>query len=522
MVEYRIDQQFSKAHHDIPSTPTAPHLSSLLLSLLPPSLLPSSLIKFQYPYLQSDAHLLGQHTIHMSPISTATLNPYSHTFCLSPHIAGGTVLVPILLNNTDVGNVRYTITPLGAEGEGAGKVEYVELGARELKAIEAGRAEGLLVARPGGGTANGGGSAEREIDDDEYDEYDDSDADEQHHPPPDSDPNASSHNHHHHHHQPPLQKTQSITHIRLKKPGTVHLERVLDASSNTAARLVQPVALTVVPCPTAEFVPDQVETVRCASSNSKGQFMIDIRGVPPLSLRWYKEVNGRREHFLVEGIEGEHPQPGDDPAELPLVVGAGGRRKSRVPRELKIPLEVSLDAVGSHTYVLEEIIDGLNNAAPVEHSHNNLPIAHKLAFGLGLTPPTHEPPNAAAHHHHPDPKTTRSLSVLRRPSISFVHCAPGTPIPLLIGSEAPLTISAGEADPTDAPWDVEVVYRPFDGDGSGEGGKRYKAWKKSLTTLKGKSELSLRASAPGEYTIVGVKGKVGLMLRFRCLFEGDG
>ena len=75
-----------------------------------------------------------------------------------------------------------------------------------------------------------------------------------------------------------------------------------------------------------------------------------------------------------------------------------------------------------------------------------------------------------------------------------------------------MTISAGEADPTDAPWDVEVVYRPFDGDGSGEGGKRYKAWKKSLTTLKGKSELSLRASAPGEYTIVGVKGKVSLAL----------
>jgi nucleoporin POM152 len=69
----------------------------------------------------------------------------------------------------------------------------------------------------------------------------------------------------------------------------------------------------------------------------------------------------------------------------------------------------------------------------------------------------------------------------------------------------------------DAPWDVEVVYRPFGGDGSGSGsgegaGKRYKAWKKSLTTLKGKRELSLRASAPGEYTIVGVKGKVRLLL----------
>jgi hypothetical protein len=50
------------------------------------------------------------------------------------------------------------------------------------------------------------------------------------------------------------------------------------------------------------------------------------------------------------------------------------------------------------------------------------------------------------------------------------------------------------------PWDVEVVYRPFGGEGEGN---RYKAWKKSLKTMKDKWELSLRASAPGEYTIVG-------------------
>jgi len=34
--------------------------------------------------------------------------------------------------------------------------------------------------------------------------------------------------------------------------------------------------------------------------------MIDIHGVPPLSLRWLKIINGRRRQFLVEGIEGGH------------------------------------------------------------------------------------------------------------------------------------------------------------------------------------------------------------------------
>jgi nucleoporin POM152 len=184
--------------------------------------------------------------------------------------------------------------------------------------------------------------------------------------------------------------------------------------------------------------------------------------------------------------------------ELPLVVNT--RKKSKVPRELKVPLEVSLDAVGRHTYVLEEIIDGFGNVIYLEHHPHTPSSSHKLPFLF------HDPNTTT-----PNTKTTRSLSVLRRPSISFKHCGPGSPTPLLIGSEAPLTIAANEAaaDEMDSPWDVEVVYRPFGGsDVEGEGGKRYKAWKKSLKTMKGKRELSLRASAPGEYTIVGVKGKV--------------
>jgi nucleoporin POM152 len=88
-----------------------------------------------------------------------------------------------------------------------------------------------------------------------------------------------------------------------------------------------------------------------------------------------------------------------------------------------------------------------------------------------------------------------------------------------------LTISANEADALDAPWEVAVVYRPPSGDeldgvsGSGLGGKRYKSWKKSLSTQKEKKELVLRASAPGEYTILGVRGKVG---SFYYLLVADG
>ena len=33
---------------------------------------------------------------------------------------------------------------------------------------------------------------------------------------------------------------------------------------------------------------------------------LSIFGVPRLSLEWFKEINGRREYFIVEGIEAEH------------------------------------------------------------------------------------------------------------------------------------------------------------------------------------------------------------------------
>ena len=312
--------------------------------------------------------------------------------------------MPILLNNTEVGNIRYTLTPLG-DGDG-GKVEYVELGARELKAIEVARVEGLSIARPGSGGSTS--NLPPNDDDDEYDEYDDDPSSSS---PSFSDtkPTTDSADQHH------LQKTQSITHIRLKKTGTIRLERVLDVSSNTAARLAHPLEVTVVPCPRAEFLADRVEGVRCAgagagvdSKEGMGtdlKFMIDIRGVPPLSLRWFKEVNGRREHFLVEGIESghRHPQSADstqDAPELPLVVNT--RKKSKVPRELKVPLEVSLDAVGRHTYVLEEIIDGFGNAVYLEHHPHTPSSSHKLPFLF------HDPNTTT-----PNTKTTRSLSVLR-------------------------------------------------------------------------------------------------------------
>ncbi|KAF7968974.1 hypothetical protein HWV62_28777 [Athelia sp. TMB] len=450
--------------NDLPSTPEPFRLSSIFSPL---GLLPF----ISYTPDSSDAHLLGQHTIHMSPISTAQLNPNSHTFCLSPHTSN-TVLIPVLLNNTDIANLRYTITPLGyVEGEsGKGKIDYVELSAKDLKAIEAARQEGLQVSRPLT-SANG----KRESDDYEYDEYDDEDNEAE-----DLSLSLAASS---------LQNTQSLVHIRLRKPGTVRLERVM-TTSNVPARLGNLAEITVVPCPQAEFAPDKLETIRCAGQDPDLQLNIDIRGVPPLSLRWHKDTNGKREHFLVEGIEGghEHHHHGiDSSSELPLISARG---KARVPSDLKVPLQVTLGSVGRHTYVLEEVIDGVGNAVVVDNSYTT------LAGKLGLAP---RDLNATQF----NPKTTRSVNVLRRPSMSFRNCGPGAPTSLLIGSEASLTVGASEADDLDAPWEVSFKYQPP----TELDGKKLKPWTRTLTTEKARKDTTLKVTAPGEYTITGVQGK---------------
>ncbi|KAI0347722.1 hypothetical protein BDW22DRAFT_1384582 [Trametopsis cervina] len=406
-----------------------------------------------------DEHLLGQHTVRMSPISTAQLNPYVQTFCIAS--PGQTVLIPVLLNNTSPTSIRYTLTPLGYDetvpSNAVGKVERFELSARDLKAIEATRQESLQVARVAA-------SAKREADD--YDEYDDEDEDAE---SSDTHGSASS-----------LQRSQSLVHIRLTKPGVVRLERVMD-SSTVEARLVYPTEIPVVPCPRATFSPSsalsEAQSTRCAApalasgSGEELELNIDVYGVPPLSLRWHKDVNGRREAFMVEGIEVGDVHSSTDTRRS---VTTSRRR----PEQLSVPLGVSLDALGRHSYVLESVTDALGNTVQANTDGSTT---------------THA-------------STTRSVTVLKRPSVAFSGCGPGNPAALLIGSDAGLTIDARSADKLDYPLDVQIAYKPT-ADEAESGSKKQKPWVKTLHTQENRTEISFRASAPGEYSITRVHGK---------------
>ena len=409
---------------------------------------PSGLLSFLFPDAsRGDQHLLGQHTVRMSPISTAHLNPDALTFCLSP--PSHTVLIPIIVNNTTPANVRYSFTPLTyIEGQsGTGRIEHIELSGKDLKAIEQARLEGLQSVRV-------------HPTDDEYDEDED------------EFPSTSDSQ---------LQKTQSLTHIRVTKPGTIRLERILD-SSGVAARLAHPLEVTVVPCPTAYYTDDSiaqpVDAVRCQGDTSAIDLTIDIRGVPPLSLRWSKYVGGKKESFLVEGIEDSDPAS-HSPADPRNVV----RTSSKTPQMLKVPLSLSVESLGRVTFVLESVIDGMGNIVPLDQGVTSETLYREVVLNS---------------------KTVRSLDILRRPRISFQNCGPGNPVSLLIGSDAPLSLQVTDSDPLDAPWDVDVKFDPSEDTKSGS--NSVKPWKDTLQTQQ--SSLGLSASAAGEYTILGIRGKV--------------
>jgi nucleoporin POM152 len=421
-----------------------------------------------------DSHLLGQHTVRMSPISTAKLNPHDQTFCIAA--PGESILIPVLLNNTNPVNIKYTLAPLGyvedASEQGqekeksklaVGQVERYELNAKDLKAIEHSRQESLQVAR----TVS---SAKRDPDDYDYDEYDDEDED-----------SSSSHG------SSSLQKSQSLVHIRINKPGSIRLEEVLD-SSGVGARLIYPTDIPVVPCPQAGFsdagaIP-KGDNMRCAAPGLRSgagealEMKIDVYGVPPLSLKWRQEINGKREPFMVEGIEGEDYHTHRSSGDKWRLAGLG----RRAPQNVTVPLTVTLDTLGTYLYVLESVSDALGN---VMH-------AGSQAESVG-----------ESFHDH----TTRSVTVLSRPSVSFRHCGAGSPASLLIGSETSLSLALKGSDQLDTPWNVKVNYAPPSDDEVSISYKNLKAWTKTVTSSEDRKDVVLRVNTPGEYSIAGVKGK---------------
>ncbi|KAF8585137.1 hypothetical protein K439DRAFT_1632955 [Ramaria rubella] len=378
--------------------------------------------------INQGGHLFGQHTVRLSPISTAKLNPLAESFCLEPH--HHVVLVPVVFNNTQPTHISYSLSSLDDDSSRI----YVNLSSRDLKQIERARSDTLIALQ----------KADREEDADFEDEYYDHDSSGQRTMIKGNTPDS--------HYR--LEKTEVLQHIKVSRPGVVRLDRALDKTG--AEVRIRPTEMIVVHCPKIEFMMDGFKEDRTRCAGTTEVLELKVYGVAPLTLKWHREVSGRREHFVVEGIEGDHKVPGRSNA-----------------RELSIPLSMQLDALGRHTYTLDALTDGVGNV----HDLSSLSHSTKL-------------------------RISQSITVLRRSAMSFKSCGPGRPASLLIGKETPLSIIANDADADDGPWNITVKYQPPISDT-----RKFKPWQQDFRTPLGKRDLTLLARAPGEYSIVSVKGK---------------
>ncbi|KAF8314013.1 hypothetical protein DL93DRAFT_2228159 [Clavulina sp. PMI_390] len=433
------------------------------------------------------SHLLGQHTVRLSPIrfdisvilgisprradrwplkySKARLNPENLPFCIASPTAG--VFIPILLNNTKtLSFVSYSVSALGDQGPKA----VVNVTSRELKKMQT-SALNMIADQ----LQNHGPTSPFETITEEEDDIWGSDAgskkvatrkdaQSQLILPSTTSFRRSQLN---------LEKTQHLVYIKVTRPGLLHLERALDPSGaeiKLPRRPGEAFEATVVECPTTEWGDDARPGKVCVNAGTK-DVSINVRGTAPMTLKWHhKDRSAKVDSFVVEGIKGSTEAD-----------------SFAVAQDVRIPLTLRLDTPGMHTYALDSLTDG---------SGNTLDLVQKFKDFKG------EKPNV------------RVFDVLGQSSISFLGCGKGqdTVARLLHGKQVELAVMLNEhRDVQDGPWVATVRYDPPAGliESGGKASKSLvQGWTKEYTIPSDKRAVSFNASKPGEYTILKVSGQL--------------
>ncbi|TFK40586.1 hypothetical protein BDQ12DRAFT_459576 [Crucibulum laeve] len=396
-----------------------------------------------------DFHLLGEHSIRMSPINTAQLNPDGLGQCIPG--SSQSAFIPLLLKGGKVAGVRYSFTSLEV-GENSREIQFVELGKKDFKASERLRNSQIRQSS----LARGGDFQE------EFSKYS----------------RAGSWEH------------ETVVFIRISKPGTLRLERVLD-DGKIDFRILYPSEMTIAQCPRMEFTHEpsyQLENIRCLGHNPDVQFVVELFGLGPLIFKWSRTVDGVKDDFRVEVIDHDNVNhSGGESRQRPIgsnqfssTSGAQAIRSDH-PQKFRVPLKISLDRPGEHIYTLEEVTDGIGNTVHIERDRFS---PHDTA---SIT------------------KSTRLFTVLRRPTAAFKDCGVSS---MLIGSGTTLVVSTNASYAFDSPLDVLVRYKPAE-TAVYVPTRRSRAspWEKSFMPRGNSRELNVEAIAPGEYTIIGVQGK---------------
>lgn len=461
---------------------------TLISSLLPQSI--KRLFDYQTAILEvkvrlqdvinPSSHILGKHTIHVLPHTTAKLNPHSNCFCISSSISSSFALIPIIFNNSIPHLLQYSVTNFTT-----GQKTLFNLTHSQLHPSSSKQKKSKF-------------SLEDWIEDEENDWKS---SDDQLQQPLNHQSNSRD--------QPALERTQLLYHLDVRQIGLIRLERVLDQETMDI-RISRAEAL-VVDCPRASFTTtDQVSSSHSKLLSWVGSNPVDelhkcvdetedfgmmVHGLAPLTLNYHRIIDGERTPMRLEGIS-----PSEFVSPLIPTETATLSEKLRISHRndynwaesssIDLPLNISLTTTGKHIYELDSVRDACGHTFDFNSLRESRAIKR---FGSG-----------------PELLDTKTVYVHPRSQVSFLGCGntEDEPLRLLKGKSVPLKIHVKEADEAvGSPWTVGVSYKPVIDPDSKESldSNSKKGWEQNITFSD--SIKLIQATQPGTYELTSINGK---------------
>ncbi|KAI3481686.1 hypothetical protein L1887_55753 [Cichorium endivia] len=500
--------------------------------------------------IQPKSHILGQHTIHILPHSTAKLLPSSACYCVGPSTPQ--VTVPVLFSNAQPDLLQYSITDFASGHSTYFNVSVDSLIPFGSSLDNADAAQLDAISAAASSQSSRQNRAQRDLLDDE-DALDDTSSlfrglsyaerakiRAQRRASSLDTPRSKRIS------SPSTRNAQQLLwHLPITQPGRIRLERVLDKSRNDA-RISTAEAL-VVQCPSAKLIPpaSSATTTTAATDpialqhkcpGDRADFAAQVTGVAPLELE-YRRVF---EPVLPAGASGRQrdssrnefkrkisrisPPHHTSPLLLPEAEAllsptdrlalaqertrAASRRNDAgtedfswaVSVDVDMPLStIDLDLPGNYTYALESVTDACGNRVSVHSEpHHPLSLAQKARKKIkGADDST-----ALLH---------QSVVVHPRRTVAFDprQCRPGHPLPLLRNAKGiELTVQASLDPEQGADWNVNVSFQP-DNSGASKGmwaRKPADASNMQLAIPAQSSRVPFTADSPGVYRIDDIVG----------------
>lgn len=426
-------------------------------------------------------HILGQHTIHVLPYSTAAFSTSAKgtpaipaCFCLDTDNSKSELSIPILFNNTEPQFLSYSISPLGSYLEEEktvynitiSKNSLIRLGGQRKESIdgvedpldlelndaddeaEEEEAQKLAIVRRGEsqalstGNRNGNGRA-----------------------------------------LPGGKKSggqEVMYHLPIKQAGRIRLERVLDRN-HFDARLSKSEIL-IVECPKMGFNPRLLSSTQSHGKDfcpgDAATMDVWVKGFAPLKLdysRYVESQSGRgnndKKTFSISHISEpdlNQSSEEDQASELAVALkGAKPRNKQlqhlaqASSRNITLPITIDTSKEGKRIYHLESVRDACGNAF--------------------------EPDERAL-------KYFEDIYIHARPTVVFERCSADHPIDLLKGGPSrEVTVRIDGVESEDGPFITELQF-----EGENE------SWTKNVTMNK---RSSITIDKPGTYNLNRVSGR---------------